>query len=314
MSLYPCREWWPVIISRSGALPAWAGLLPASSLEIRKVDYSSQSSLVSALEGCHTVISVILAKDGTQSSSQIALLQAAVKAGCKRFAPSEWACGPAGVSKVSLLNMAKPSVWDACERSGIEWARFNVGLFMNYLGVGCAITVKGDPETANTKEDDICAGVDREGDMADGSGSFLFSLSSATAELPMKADGVSFPRITVSEINNIGEFVAASLSLEKWEKDMNIAGCTIRLDKLLNIAERVLNRPFQVKKLTRQQLEEEIIGLGELDFMKRMWLELKLICSDDEVGESVLEPVVNGICPEIKALDVETYLRRSWGD
>ncbi len=311
ISTYPSGEWKPIILSRSSTSPSWAGNLPISSLEIRKVDYTSQSSLESALEGCHTVISVILAKDGTQTSCQITLLDAALKVGCKRFIPSEWACGPAGVPKVSLMR-ANPSVWAACEKSGIEWARFNVGLFMNYFGIGCGAPGKGDESAARKKEEEACAGIDREGDMVDGSGSFLLSMASRTAEIPMMADEVSFPRITLTELGNMGEFVAASLSLENWERDMNIVGCTIRLDELLQLAEKVVGRAFEVKRLTSRQLEEELASLNETECLKRLWLELKLMYSNDAIGEGVVEPVVNGLCPNIKPLDVETFLRRYW--
>ena len=51
---------------------------------------------------------------------------------------------------VDLLAAAKVPVWEACEKSGIEWSRFNVGSFMNYLGIGCG-----------QNEDEACAGVDR---------------------------------------------------------------------------------------------------------------------------------------------------------
>jgi hypothetical protein len=311
VSTYPSGEWKPVVLSRTSTLPSWAVNLPTSSLEIRKVDYTSQSSLESALEGCHTVISVILATDGTQSSSQIALLNAAIKVGCQRFVPSEWACGPAGIPKVNFMR-TNPSVWAACENSSIEWARFNVGLFMNYFGIGCAATEKGDESAAQKKEDETCAGIDRHGDMADGSGSFLLSMASRTAEMPMKADGVSFPRITLTELGNMGEFVAASLSLKKWERDMNIVGCTIRRDELLQLANKIVGGAFEVKRLTRGELEEHLASLSETDVLKRLWLELKLMYSNDAIGEGILEPVVNGLCPNVKPLDVETYLRRSW--
>jgi len=96
LQAYPNQEWTPIILSRSPKQPDW---LPALDYkpEIKAVDYNDPSSLLSALRGVHTVISVILAIDGTHASSQIALLDAAVQSGCKPFAPSEWACGPKGV-------------------------------------------------------------------------------------------------------------------------------------------------------------------------------------------------------------------------
>lgn len=301
LQAYPKGEWTPKILSRSQKQPDWFSALEHKP-EFQAVDYNDHSSLLSALRGVHTVISVILAVDGTHASSQIALLEAAVQAGCKRFAPSEWACGPKGVLKVDLLAAAKQPVWESCDRSGIEWTRFNVGSFMNYLGIGCG-----------GNEDGACAGVDREGDMPDGSGSFLISMVSNTAELLIKNDGKA-PRITMTEIGDVGKFVARALGLEKWEKDMDIVGETVRLDEVVGIAQRVTGKRFDVQQLGRKDLEKQLeILVSEKDMLKRMWVQLKMIMLDDEVGCGVLEPVVNQMCPGVKAFSVEEYMTKYWG-
>lgn len=324
LELYPNGEWQPIILSRCVLPPDWLPKLPSAAVEIRKVNYESFDSLVAGLRGVHTVLSVLLANDNTQASSEINLLHAAVQAGCKRFAPSEWAFGPAAVEHISLLNAQKPLVWEACEKaeseSNIEWARFNVGLFMNYFGIGCSklLAATSTPENelvvrqqALEKEAAACAGVDRQGDMGDGSGSFLLSLRGAEAELPIKADG-TFPRVTLTEIGNMGMFVAASLRLERWERDMNIVGCNIRLDELLSHVEAATGRRFEVKTLQLEDLEKEVHKLLPEAFLKKIWLELKLMIARDAVGEGVLDPVVNKLCPEIKPLDFESYLQKYW--
>src|SRR4051794_8267095 len=87
------------------------------------------------------VLSVLLALDpAAWIAAQKALLSAAVAAGATRFAPSDWGCGHAAYASVTLL-AGQPGVWDACAeaaagRPGFEWASFQCGLFMNYLGVG----------------------------------------------------------------------------------------------------------------------------------------------------------------------------------
>ncbi|KAK0117550.1 hypothetical protein ONS95_011888 [Cadophora gregata] len=297
---YPNGEWTPLILSRSQKQPAWFSTLHKKP-EIKAVDYKDSSSLISALEGVHTVISVILAVDGTHASSQIALLDAAVQAGCKRFVPSEWACGPKGVLKVDLLASAKTPVWEACEKSGIEWSRFNVGAFMNYFGIGCG-----------ENEEEACAGVDREGDMPDGSGSFLISMGSGTVELLIKDDGTT-PRITMTEIGDVGRFVARALGLEKWERNMDIAGDTVTLQEVVEIAERLTGRKFDVKRLGKKELEQQVETLRSgNDLLKAMWVQLKLMMLDDEIGSAVLNPVVNEMCSGVQAVSVEKYLTKYW--
>jgi len=301
LQAYPNQEWTPIILSRSPKQPDW---LPALDYkpEIKAVDYNDPSSLLSALRGVHTVISVILAIDGTHASSQIALLDAAVQSGCKRFAPSEWACGPKGVLNVDLLAAAKAPVWEACEKSGIEWSRFNVGSFMNYLGIGCG-----------QNEDEACAGVDREGDMPDGSGSFLVSMVSNSVELLVKDDG-AVPRVTMTEIGDVGRFVARALELEDWERDMDIVGDTVRLDEVVEIAERVTGKRFDVNRLGRREMEKQLETLvDESDMLKRMWVQLKIMMLGDEVGCGVLNPVANKLCPGVRAVSIEGYLTKYWG-
>lgn len=65
--------------------------LAEKGVAVQIVDYTDHSSLVSALQGVHTVISAVSAHIPEQhSKSQIALLEAAKAAGVKRFAPSEF--------------------------------------------------------------------------------------------------------------------------------------------------------------------------------------------------------------------------------
>ena len=56
-----------------------------------KVDYTSHQALVSALSGVHTVLSFTDARHDKGGKSQIALIDASIAAGVKRFTPAEWA-------------------------------------------------------------------------------------------------------------------------------------------------------------------------------------------------------------------------------
>lgn len=56
-----------------------------------KVDYNNPKQLEQTLQGVHTLLSFIVIQDGPASAAQKNLIDAAVLAGVKRFAPSEWA-------------------------------------------------------------------------------------------------------------------------------------------------------------------------------------------------------------------------------
>jgi hypothetical protein len=219
--------------------------------------------------------------------------------GCKRFAPSEWACIPEGARKIDLLTMSKTLVWDACEKSGIEWARFNNDIFMNYFGIGCG-----------KREDEACAGINREGDMNDGSVSFLVSMGAGKAEL-LVGDGGLSPRITLTEIGNVGEFVAAALELKRWETDMNIVGSTIRVDELVALSEETRGMRSDREKLEMDDLRGQINDAGA-DMLKKMWLQSKLMRAEDKTGEGFLQPTANELCPGVAALGVEMYSKKHW--
>jgi hypothetical protein len=54
------------------------------------VNYDDKIELVEALQGIHTVLSFIQLLSDPENKSQKNLIDAAIVAGVKRFAPSEW--------------------------------------------------------------------------------------------------------------------------------------------------------------------------------------------------------------------------------
>lgn len=56
-----------------------------------KVDFSDKDGLVGVLQGVHTILSFIVVHNDTDNVAQKTLIDAAIEAGVKRIAPSEWA-------------------------------------------------------------------------------------------------------------------------------------------------------------------------------------------------------------------------------
>lgn len=56
-----------------------------------KADYNDPAQLAQILRGVHTVLSFVTTQDDPTSAVQKNLIDAAIQAGVKRFAPSEWA-------------------------------------------------------------------------------------------------------------------------------------------------------------------------------------------------------------------------------
>lgn len=323
--------WNTVILSRNPDRPLWLRALDGDGLrtKICNVDYLDIDSIATALHGAHTVISVIASVDGSQAKIQINLLEAATRAGCKRFAPSYWAFGPKAWDSISALKDTGDEVWKAClkNKNKIECAKFNVGTFMNYLGHGMYPAPPAPPAHPVNEasmlqkfqnghgyirgEDAACQGLQRQGDLKDGSGGLLIGTKNAIAELPVKADG-QWPRVTLTSLRDVGKFVANSLSLPRWEEEMTMVGETLTMGQLLADAEAVTGKKFHVSTFNKESLQIRRAKLGPNDFEEMMWIDIKLAYIRDLEDEVVLQPIVNKLCPTVKPESVRDFMMTNW--
>jgi hypothetical protein len=242
------------------------------------------------------VICTLLARDGTWLQSQLNLLSSGLKVGVKRFAPAEFGCGPSASLRVALLASQTP-IWDACrkaknENPGFEWAIFSLGLFMNYLGNGCA----NETEALAGKSDD---------------GEAIFFMKDLKADIPT-GEGGKIPRLTLTEMGDVGKFVAAACDLPQgqWREDFEMAGETLRMDQVVELIEKVRGKKMAVTYRSVEQIREELKNTD--DFLKVFWLELDLVYVADLEGECIMRPVLNELCPQVKPMRLEEYLRKFW--
>ncbi|KAH7121790.1 hypothetical protein B0J13DRAFT_599370 [Dactylonectria estremocensis] len=328
-AVFAQTSWNLLILSRSTRPPIWLRAIDqdAKRHKIAAVDYTSVDSLATALngQGVHTLISVTSAVDGTQAQTQINLLQAAVSAGCKRFAPSQWGFGPTGWAEVESLQWGNQGVREECTKhqDQIEIAYINQGSFMNYIGHGVFATPEPEDsadealakyragEGYKPGEDAACEGLHRQGPLADQSGAYLIGLENGIAELPVKDDG-QWPRITFTSLRDVGKFVAAALDLPKWEEELSMAGDTLTMGELLASAEAVTGKKFKVTQLKRQDLLERLANTSHDDFMARLWIEFNLAYIRDRDDEVVLRPTLNRLCPAVKPISVREYMEKHW--
>jgi hypothetical protein len=69
---------------------ASSNTFPSAGTKWQAVDYSDITSLTAALQGIHTVLSFIQLLSDPEQTAQKNLIDAAISAGVKRFAPSEY--------------------------------------------------------------------------------------------------------------------------------------------------------------------------------------------------------------------------------
>jgi hypothetical protein len=217
-----------------------------------------------------------------------------------RFAPAEFGCGPLATPHIGMLSAQMP-VWEACKVAvrdvrangrNFEWAGFHVGLFMNYLGNGC----KDEGEALAGKSDD---------------GEFVFYMKDMRASIPLTREG-KIPRMTLTEIGDVGRFVSAACDLPygEWKENFGMVGSTVGMDEVVSIIEKVRGRKMDVEYRTVEDVRREKEECK--DEMKVFWLELEEMCAMGEEGKGIIRPVLNEVCPNVKPMSVEEYVRKFW--
>ncbi|KAJ5106072.1 hypothetical protein NUU61_003419 [Penicillium alfredii] len=290
----------PIVLSREIDGRSSNELGPAyENVETRHVDYHSHESLVAALRDVDVVLSVLLVPGPEWVTTQVNLLRAAEVAGCRRFAPSEFALTSWAQTRVDILE-AKNEVWRAVQASvdkgHIDAARFPCGMFMNYLGIGC-------PD--ESKRAEALAGFQE--------GPFLIHLDdhdSPWVEVPVRSDG-TFPELTMTDIRDVGQFIVAALDLEEpWAgRDLGMAGDTLSFETLIALCQRHVERTIDIRRLTEQELQARLTSMPSHEFIARMECQLSLACAQDG---SVVSPTLNQLCP-VQPTTVEQYLELFWG-
>jgi uncharacterized protein YbjT (DUF2867 family) len=258
-------------------------LSKSSKITVKIVDYDNHGSLVSALEGCDTVISTIFNRDdevGALGTNQLNLLSAAKEAGVRRFAPSDFGMSMDAV-KILQRQKNKEPILEALKTSGMEYTRFQNGIFMNYFSSG----------SPNQSE-----GLSGLNPM-----SMLLDMTHGTAKIP----GDGNVNVTTTDVRDVGRFVAASLDLEKWEHESGMSGSTFTFNQLLGVAEKVMGKTFDKTYIPVETLEEMSKQPGRMGFLGQAMLV-------QAIGYAEVKPRLNELCPDVKPTGIEEFLQKYW--
>ncbi|EKM60077.1 uncharacterized protein PHACADRAFT_250947 [Phanerochaete carnosa HHB-10118-sp] len=280
-----------IVLSRRPSHP----VLDKLGVPIVAVSYNDPAALVKALEGVHTVISTIAGPGADAfTDAQLALLDAAVKAGVTRFAPSEFAARSAADNPIEIYR-AKWPVTEAVKKSGLEYTIYEVGMFMNYLASGTPGLGHLDPLT------------------------LIFDVEHCKATLP--GDGSAYFVQTRGE--DIGKFVAASLDLDKWPEFSQIRGDRRKLNEIVQLAEQVRGQKFDVTYLSEQQLLETINSSspGTLKHPDERFaaLDMEKILAQWFLQTLRSNPLgfegknINELLPQVQPVGVPEFLQQWWG-
>ncbi|KAJ4245245.1 hypothetical protein NW762_014115 [Fusarium torreyae] len=197
-----------------------------------KTTYEDTDELVKMLEGVHTVLSFMSIPPGPGSAKpQLNLIDASIRAGVKRFAPSEWVGGDfkdfpwydfKRETREYLANINK-------EKKVIEYTLFRFGLFTNYMTYPYKsskhITVFETP----------------------------FNFNNQRALVVDNGEAV----IAITTIQDVAKVTALVVEYEgEWPLVSGAKSADMTLNEVIALGQKIRGKPFKVESLKSSDLSE----------------------------------------------------------
>lgn len=277
-----------VLLSRS-AQPD----LVAKGVDVRQVDYNNHARLVQALSDVHTLLSVVGGDPAGLQDAQLHMIEAAKEAGVKRWAPSEYA----GSSYDGIdLYQPKAVVWEATQRSGIEYTRFSCGLFTSILGTGTSkpVTEVGRREGAKNGEEEALAGLRP--------WNFVLNMKNGTADLP----GNGAAPLVWTEIRDAATFVFHALDLDRWPQELGMRGDIKSFRDVVKIVERVQKRKLLIKTNSIDEMKKRMEDPG-----KRFYNQCRIALAE---GWGMVPDDLNKAFPSVQPVTCEAFVEKWWSN
>ncbi|KAI0135273.1 NAD(P)-binding protein [Daldinia grandis] len=265
----------------------------------RRVNYENRDELVAVLRGIDTVLSFIQLLQDPGNKAQKNLIDAAVIAGVKRFAPSEWgSCSGVGMPWWTGKDEIKEYLKEINEnRKALEYCLFQPGLFLNYLAT---------PHKTSKYLTPLNAFIDPHNRRA----------------IVVKGHD---PIMTYTTVQDLAAVVAQAVDFEgEWPPIGGIRGNSLPVSKIIEISERVRGGgPFTVDTVELEDLEA-----GNLTASWK--LEARHPSVADEEAADMLKGVLVGMLlstargawdvsdewnqrlPDYKFTEIERFLGEVW--
>ncbi|KAF2811743.1 NAD(P)-binding protein [Mytilinidion resinicola] len=229
----------------------------------RTVNYDDKSELAEALQGIHTVLSFIQLMTDPNQQAQKNLIDAAILADVKRFAPSEYGSSTTVDMPWWARKDATQEYLKQVNESGktIEYTLFQPGMFLDYLAFPYKTAKHLTP--LNT----------------------MIDFENRRAVVVEGHDAI----MTFTTVQDLAAVVARAVDYDgKWPVIGGISGNRIPVSRILEIGERVRGHPFVIEKVKLEDLER-----GNL---KTSWsLETSHPSVSGEQATSLLKAVLIGI-------------------
>ena len=259
---------------------------------------------------------------GQMEATHLNLLRAAIAAGTvQRFSPSDFSLGPLTHKTVdSLAN--KSTLLKACQdlvasqSSEIEVAQFQNGMFMQYLAQKLP-NPSAPAASGNSRKEALLCNLEDP--------MMLDYIDIASGKLVVSTNASGAPaKITMTSITDIGKFIAAALDLPRalWDGFMGMTGATLTLAEVRNILVESTDAPYiKQETITAKDCEsiekkydaEMAQGFSVEALIGKMVAQMEKASCQDTVGECIIEPKLNQLCPDVEVTDLRAYLSEVWG-
>ncbi|KAL4963602.1 uncharacterized protein BDV14DRAFT_201793 [Aspergillus stella-maris] len=249
-----------------------------------QANYDDHASMVTLLSGVHSVLCFI-----SQPKVQIALIDACIEAGVKRYAPNGWAAHAFAYHEKDQVNKDKKI---------LEYTLFQPGLFTNYL-------------SAPIQSAKFCPIWTQQ-----------FDVANRRAIVPAERDWKLF----TTTIQDLGRVVAAALAFEgEWPEIGGITGTKTSSRGIIEASERVRG-PFQIETVSTETLQSGKLNtswtplLPEFPTADPNYDRVKF--SEYVVAEIIFGRLKgawetsdewNRLLPDLKLTTVEEFLEEYWG-
>ncbi|KAL0931967.1 NmrA-like family protein [Colletotrichum truncatum] len=199
-----------------------------------KVNYENATQLAQALQGVHTLLCFITTQSDPGNAAQKNLIDAAVKAGVKRYAPSEWATSSFDYMPWYSGKAEIRQYLEQLNKDGkvLEYCLFQVGIFVNYFA------------SPNKTSKHIHTPQTQ------------FDFHKRRAILLEGADDARISLITTQDFCAV---VASAVEYEgEWPVVGGIQGDELTVAQLIAIGERIRG-PFAIEKVQAEDLKAGVV-------------------------------------------------------
>ncbi|KAF5664458.1 2-hydroxyisoflavone reductase [Fusarium heterosporum] len=271
----------------------------ASEVTWAKTNYQDIDELAKVLEGVHTVLSFMsVGPEGTKGRPQENLIDASVKAGVKRFAPSEWASSK--VDHFPWYDFKRAAREYLAEinkgKKVIEYTLFHFGLFTNYMTFPYKsskhVTLFETPINFND-----CRGL-------------LVDDGEAVLSLITAQDAA---KVTALAVEHEGE----------WPLVSGIKGANITMNELVALGEKIRGKTFKVDYLKSEDLEANVIKASYLPMPDHPSIPVEIrksyaatiirgLLLGFKDGAMQVSDEWNKLLPDYKFTQPEEFLTKAW--